>query len=371
MTNPSFRMTRRLPHLLLLAVAAVGGCGRGPGAAAESAQPPAAATVGAESILVLEQRTIRTGPALSGDLVPEREAVIRAEVGGSILRVAVEAGQTVAAGQLLGAIDESVVADQYRSAKMGLLSAENAAQVAAKEWDRAKRLAAGGAIAERDLEIAERSRVAADAQLENARALLAGAERQLQKTQLKAPFAGIVSERTVSEGDVVQTGNPLFTVVDPSSMRLEAMAPVSALATLKVGSLVEFEVSGYEGKVFAGRVLRINPAVDPGTRQVRITVAIPNRGNNLVAGLFARGRVTAEERDALAVPISAVDLRGATPTVRRIRGGKVETVAVTLGLRDDVLEMVEVLTGLAAGDSVLRAGATGIAPGTPVVVTKE
>ena len=371
MTHRLARMTRPLPRLLLLALGAAAGCGQRPGTTAEASQAPAAATVGAENILVLAQRTLRTGPSLSGDLVPEREAVIRAEVAGSIVRVAVEAGQAVAAGQLLGAIDESVVADQYRSAKMGLLSAENAAQVAAKEWERAQRLATGGAIAERDLEIAERSRVAADAQLENARAVLAGAERQLQKTQLRAPFAGIVSERTVSEGDVVKTGNPLFTVVDPSSMRLEAMAPVSALATLKVGSLVEFEVSGYDDKVFTGRVLRINPSVDPGTRQVRITVALPNQGRNLVAGLFARGRVTAEERNALAVPVSAVDQRGAAPTIRRIRGGKVETVAVTLGLRDDVLEMVEVLSGLAAGDSILRAGAAGIAPGTPVVVTKE
>jgi RND family efflux transporter MFP subunit len=303
--------------------------------------------------------------------VPEREAVIRAELGGSIVRVAVEAGQRVSAGQVLGAIDESVVADQFRSARMGLVSAENSAQVAAKEWDRAQRLAAGGAIAERDLEIAERTRVTAEAQLENAKAVLSAAERQLQKTQLRAPFSGIVSERTVSEGDVVQSGNPLFTVVDPSSMRLEAAVPVTALASLTVGSLVEFEVSGYNGKVFVGRVLRINPAVDPGTRQVRITVAIPNRGNSLVAGLFARGRVTSLERQALALPLSAIDQRGATPTIRRIRGGKVETVAITLGLRDDVLEMVEVVSGLAAGDSVLRAGATGIAPGTPVVVTKE
>ncbi|HEX9166360.1 MAG TPA: efflux RND transporter periplasmic adaptor subunit [Gemmatimonadales bacterium] len=361
---------RLLPGILLVAAASASGCGRPSGAAAE-AQAPATATVGAENILVLAARTLRAGPSLSGELVPERVAVIRAEVAGSIVRVAVEAGQAVTAGQLLGAIDESVVTDQHRSARMSLLSAENAAQVAAKEWDRAQRLAAGGAIAERDLEIAERTRVATDAQLENARAVLAGAERQLQKTRLRAPFAGVVSERTVSEGDVVQTGNPLFTVVDPSSMRLEAMVPVSALAELKVGSLVEFHVSGYEGQVFAGQVQRINPAVDPGTRQVRITVAIPNRGSSLVAGLFARGRVTAEERDALAVPIAALDQRGALPTLRRIRGGKVETVAVTLGLRDEVLEMVEILSGVAAGDSILQAGAGGLAPGTAVVVTKE
>lgn len=363
------RRLRPRTSLLLFSAAALAACGK-PSGAAETSAPPAA-TVGAESILVLEERILRSGPSLSGELVPEREAVIRAELGGSIVRVAVEAGQAVTTGQLLAAIDESVVADQQRSARMGLVSAENAAQVATREWERAQRLAAGGAIAERDLEIAERSRVASDAQLENARAVLAAAERQLEKTRLRAPFPGIVSERTVSEGDIVQPGAELFTVVDPSSMRLEATAPVSALATLAVGSPVEFQVSGYDGRAFSGRVLRINPTVDPGTRQVRITVAIPNQGNNLVAGLFARGRVTAEERTAVAVPLAAVDQRGAAPTLRRLRGGRVETVAVTLGLRDEVLEMVEVLSGVAVGDSILRAGAAGLAPGTTVVVTRE
>lgn len=365
MTRPS-RVRRALLASLPLIVAT--GCGRRSGEATADAPPPA--RVGPESILVLEPTTLRTGPALAGDLVPERSAVIRAEVAGSMVRVAVEAGQPVAGGQVLGAIDEAVVAEQYRSARMAVTSAENAAQVAAREQDRAQRLVAGGALAERDLELAERTRIAADAQLENARAALAAAERLWQKTQVRAPFGGVVSERAVSVGDVVQVGNPLFTVVDPTSMRLEASAPVAALTTLKVGAPVVFQVSGYDGRAFTGRVLRVNPTVDPGTRQVRITVAIPNPGQDLVAGLFARGRVTVEEREALAVPLSAVDLRGPTPTLRRIRDGRAETVAVGLGLRDDVLEMVEVVTGVAPGDSILLAGAA-VAPGTPVVVTKE
>jgi RND family efflux transporter MFP subunit len=363
MTDRHAVVPRLLPGILLLAAIAA--------SAAENhwrrgGQPPATATV--------ERRTFSSrgagppaGPSLSGELVPERVAVIRRK-SPAARAVAVEAGQAATAGQLLGAIDESVVADQHRSARMGLLSAENAARVAAKESDRARRLAAGGAIAERDLEIAERTRVATDAQLENARAVLAGAERQLQKTRLRAPFAGVVSERTVSEGDVVQTGNPLFTVVDPSSMRLEAMVPVSALAELKVGSLVEFHVSGYQGQVFSGRVQRINPAVDPGTRQVRITVAIPNRGSSLVAGLFARGRVTAESGRA-----GGAD-HGARPAWRgadlSIRGGKVETVAVTLGLRDEVLGWSRSSRGLPRGFDPAGQRA-GLAPGTAVVVTKE
>jgi membrane fusion protein (multidrug efflux system) len=351
---------------LLLGVAACGG-------PSKAEDPPAMAptTISPENVVVMAEQRIRTGPSLSGDLLPEREAVIRAELGGGVTSVQVEAGQAVRAGQILGTLDGSVVEDQYRSATSAVVSAESAAQVARRELERSQRLLTGGAIAERDLEIAERTLRAAEAQLENARAGQAAAEKQLAKTRLRAPFNGVVSERTVSVGDIVQSGNALFTVVDPTSMKLEASVPVSALSQLTVGAIVEFGVSGYDSQAFTGRIQRINPTVDPGTRQVRLTVSIPNPGHSLVAGLFAKGRVSVEEKQALAVPLSAVDQRGPTPTLRRIHLGKVEVVAVQLGLRDEILELVEVVAGLAPGDSVLLAGAQGIAAGTPVLVTKE
>jgi multidrug efflux pump subunit AcrA (membrane-fusion protein) len=145
---------------------------------------------------------------------------------------------------------------------------------------------------------------------------------------------------------------------------------VNALSAIKVGSNVDFEVSGYEGQHFTGTVKRVNPEVDPGTRQVRIVVNIPNSGA-LVAGLFAKGRVVTEARKAVAVPITAIDLRGATPTARRLKDGKVEVVAVQLGLRDEVGMLVEVTGGLALGDTVLTGGAMSVAAGTPVLVRKE
>ena len=364
------RASVRFPLALsLTGLAAATACSRDP--RAESGPAPTTVTVTGDNALVLEERLIRSGPSISGDLTPERQAAIRAELEGSVMSLLIEEGQSVRAGQLLGTLDESVVAEQYRSAKSNLVAAENAAQMARRESDRAKRLLAGGAIAERDLEIADRAQLAAEAQLDNAKAAVAAAERQWQKSQIRAPFGGIVSTRSVSIGDVVQAGTAMFIVVDPSSMQLHASVPAAALAGLKVGSVVEFDVSGYEGQTFSGRIERINPTVDPGTRQVRLVVSIPNTGRALVAGLFAKGRVSLEERKALAMPISAVDIRGATPMVRRLRGGKVELVAVQLGLRDDILELVEITGGLARGDTVLVGGAQNIAAGTPVVVTKE
>jgi RND family efflux transporter MFP subunit len=247
-------------------------------------------------------------------------------------------------------------------------SAQNAANVARRDEERSQRLAEAGAIAERELDGARQARIAAEAQLEDARARLSLAQRQLDNTQIRAPFAGLVSERAASAGDVMQPGSQMFTIVDPSSMRLEASVPAEALAALRVGDPVEFTVNAYPDRTFTGRVERINPAADAATRQVRIYVAIPNVGGRLVAGLFAEGRVATDARSAVVVPENAVDVRGIRPTVVRVKSGRAERVEVELGLEDDATERVEIRSGLAAGDTLLVGAALGVTPGTQVRV---
>ena len=207
--------------------------------------------------------------------------------------------------------------------------------------------------------------------LADARARLVSAERQLAKATIRAPFNGVVAEQAVNAGDVVQIGALMYTVVDPASMRLEAAVPASEVSALSVPMPVDFTVTGYEGRAFTGRVTRINPAADPATGQVGITVAIPNTAGSLVAGLFAEGRVSTIEKSGLAVPASAVDERGMSPAVLRIRSARVERVPVTLGIRDDVREVVEVSGNIARGDTVLLGTAQGIAEGTVVRVRQE
>jgi multidrug efflux pump subunit AcrA (membrane-fusion protein) len=117
-----------------------------------------------------------------------------------------------------------------------------------------------------------------------------------------------------------------------------------------------------------GRVSRINPSVDPATRQARLTVAVPNAGGRLVGGLFADGRVGTTVRQGVVVPTGAVDRRGIRPVVMKVHLGKVERVEVELGLIDAALEQMEVTTGITAGDTLLLGGARGLAPGAVVRV---
>jgi RND family efflux transporter MFP subunit len=145
--------------------------------------------------------------------------------------------------------------------------------------------------------------------------------------------------------------------------------PAEQLTSLKIGTPVIFTVNGYGAQTFTGRIDRINPTADPATRQVRVYVTIPNETSTLVGGLFADGRVSTESHQGILVPATAVDERGITPVVLRIKGGVVEREPVQLGIRDNATEQVELRAGVAVGDTLLANAAQGLAPGTKVRIT--
>jgi membrane fusion protein (multidrug efflux system) len=355
----------RAAALLAAAALVLAACSRDRDAnAAETSA--SAVMVGAENVAVAERAELRSGPAISGALAPHWEATIRAEVPGAVLQTYVERGQSVSRGARLARLDDVAIRDSYLSARSAVRSAQTAADVARRNAERTTKLAEAGAVAERDLEAARWSVQNAEAGLADARARLAAAEQQLARTQVRAPATGIVSERQVQAGDVVQPGTAMFTVVDPSRMKLEASVPAQQLGAVRLGAPVEFTVNGYPGRTFTGRVDRINPVADPATGQVRIYVSIPNTGGTLVAGLFADGRVASQAHTGVVAPATAVDRRGVRPSVVRVKNGRVERVEVELGIEDDQNERVEVVRGLAAGDTVLVGAAQGIAPGTAV-----
>jgi RND family efflux transporter MFP subunit len=358
----------QVPVALILCLAALQACGK------SSAAPPglgdAAVLVVPENLAVVDSELVENGPTLSGMLDAQRAAQIRAQVGGAVLALYVEKGARVPAGAPLALIDTLVPAEQVRSARSQLRSAQAGADVAKKNWERADALHRAGAIADRDLEAARSQQLAADANVADAGSRLASAENQLANALVRAPFGGVVSERPVNTGDVVQPGSALLTLVDPGTLILEASVAAENLAAIKPGTKVEFAVTGVAGHRFTGRIARINPAVDPVTRQVQLYVEVPNPGQELASGLFAEGRVAVSSVRMLAIPVAALDLRAAAPSVKRVRGGKVESVAVTLGVRDDLSERVAVVGGLVLGDTLLVGGLLDTPTGSMVRVTR-
>lgn len=360
----------RLHRFLALAVTAglaagAAACGNGGTPAAANPGPPVI-EVGRENVVTVATDEITVGPLISGELRARREATVRAEVGGSVLAVGPDEGQAVRRGTVLVRVEARTQEDAYRSAQSQVRSAEESLQVAERELARTERLVKGGALAERELEAARNTAVAARAALDDAQARLASATKALGDATVTAPLDGVVARRHVSEGDVVSPGTELYTIIDPSSMRLEASVPSDQLAAVSVGATVHFQVRGYPGQIFEGRIERISPIADPVTRQVPIFVTIPNASGRLVAGLFADGRVVQETRRALVVPLTAVNERDGAPWVLRVRDGKAERVEVGLGLRDAQTERIEIASGVAEGDLLLVGAAQGMTPGTPV-----
>lgn len=352
----------------LLLVAGVSACNA---EAEKSASPeaPPAVQVGGENVLIVKRDRIVAGPLISGELRAASEATVRAELGGSMLQVAVEEGQSVRKGTLLGRIETATLDDTRQSAASALKNAESQLDVARREAERSTQLVAAGALAARDAEVARANVTAAEAQVADARARLQTAQKQLGDAVLRSPINGIVAVKSANIGDVVSPGTALFTIIDPSSMRLEASVPSDALASLRVGTPVQFTVRGYETP-FEGRIDRISPQADPTTRQVPIFVSVANAGGRLVSGLFAEGRVINESAEGLVVPLNAVNATADPSWVLRVAGGKTEKVPVTIGLRDVRTERVQILSGVNEGDILLIGAAQGITPGTAVTVSQ-
>jgi RND family efflux transporter MFP subunit len=334
----------------------------------KDAPPPvqAAMQLGTESYVVANTGTIESGPTISGTLVPRDLAIIRAQISGAMLKVFVDQGKKVREGDILGTIDNRALTDAVTSAKNAVTSAETSLKVAKSEQDRQASLLKAGAISQQSVDQSQRSAITAEANLAQAKAMLATAEQQESYATIRAPFTGVVSEKSVSAGDVVQQGTALFTVIDPSTLELQGNVPANALSFVHPGLQVSFDVTGYPDHPFTGTIARINPSADAMTRQVRIYAEIPNAGQALVGGLYAEGRIASVKKTTLTLPAEAVDHKTITPAVVMLDHGVVQRKIVALGTLDEKNGLIEITSGLNSGDTVLRGTAMEIPIGTQV-----
>jgi membrane fusion protein, multidrug efflux system len=349
-------------------IAATTACSNGSAEPATTKPAIAVVQLAPENVATATILKLSSGPAISGELTPAREATVRAQVGGSIIALSLDRGQNVRAGAEIARISSRDLDQAMSSAQAGVKSAESALAVARTEQQRTATLVKGGALAARDLEQAQNAVSVAEAQLAAAKARERSAWQQLDDTSVKAPFAGIVSERASNLGDVVSPGTAILTIIDPTSMRLEALVPSDEIDQVRPGVRVRFTIRGVPNQTFTGTVDRLSPIADPVTRQVSIFVTLPNSGGKLIAGLFAQGRVETTTREGVVVPLSAVDETGASPTVTRVRDGKAERVNVELGLKQTETEQVEIIKGVSAGDLLIVGSAKGVAAGTPISI---
>jgi membrane fusion protein, multidrug efflux system len=180
------------------------------------------------------------------------------------------------------------------------------------------------------------------------------ARQQLQRTEVRAPFDGVVTDRKVSPGDTAQLGKELLKVIDPNSMRFEAMVSADNVGDVKAGQPVHFRVNGYGDQDFTGKVRRVNPAANATTRQVEMLVDFVGDMQPKLAGLYAEGRLEVESHSGLTVPASAVVRDGDQSLAWKVAGNKLQKVPLSIAERDARSGDYVLKGGLAEGDQVIR-----------------
>jgi RND family efflux transporter MFP subunit len=351
------------------ALAMTAGCDRtaqGGTSDAGAAEPPEL-LLSAEDILVLANRKQSSGPAVTGSVLPEKRADLRAEVSAIVLSVLKENGDPVRRGELLVQLDDTSIRDTLASAQTAANAATQAHEQAQRQYERMVKLREGGLVSAQQVEDAEVRRNASHSEREAARSRLVAAQQQQQRTLVRAPFDGIVSDRKVSAGDTAQVGKELLQVIDPSSLRFEGFVSAESIGAVRPGQEVTFRVHGFEGQDFRGSVTRVNPAANSMTRQVEVLVSFANGQQRPgVAGLYAEGRIETDAKEGISVPASVITREGDDAFVWKVQAGKLQKTRLQLGDRDPRRGEYVVVSGLAAGDQVLRYPATTLRDGQPV-----
>jgi RND family efflux transporter MFP subunit len=339
--------------------------GAGPQAAASAAWATAPVLLLApEDIVTIQTRPLATGPVITGSVQPERKADLRAEVAAVVIQVFKESGESVRAGDLLMRLDDTAIRDSLTSADEAVRAAQQAFDQSERQVQRLKTLQLQGMTSTQALEDAEVRRNNAQSDLVAAKARTVAARQQLQRTSVRAPFDGVLSDRKASVGDTVQIGKELIKVIDPRSMRFEGLVSADRLGDLRTGQRVSFRVNGYTQGDFLGKVRRIDAAANATTRQVALIVNFDDPAvAPKVAGLFAEGRVETGSEQGLMVSEASLVRSGDTAQVWRLDGRMLSKVEVKLGERDSRSGKVPVRSGLAAGDRVLRNPGSGLVNG--------
>jgi RND family efflux transporter MFP subunit len=246
--------------ILAISVLALSACQKGDGKQADVAPPPL--LISPEDVLIISSNALASGPSITGSIEPERRADLRAEVPAVVLAVLKENGDPVKRGDLLVRLDQTSIRDSLTAAEASARAASQAFDQAERQYQRMSKLRETGVVSLQQLEDVEIQRNSAQSEREAARTRVVTARQQLERTEVRAPFDGIVSDRKVSAGDTAQVGKELLKVIDPTSLRFEGLISADSIGEVQAGQRVNFRIHGFEERDFTGTVMRVNPAAN-------------------------------------------------------------------------------------------------------------
>jgi len=325
-------------------------CGGGAEEPAAAAAEPVVKTALVRTETPVQQDVVDV-VSLSADLEPKRRATLAAEVPGTVERLTVELGQRVTSGQLLAAVDTRALQQQAAEA-------EALARQAQAQFGRAQALFERRSITQQQMLDAITNRDVAQARL-------ASAQLNLEKSQIRAPWAGSVAQKRAEVGDYVTPGQPVVDLVQVDVLTVVAPAPASDVPYLALGRPVAIRVDALPGESYEGRIVRLGAELDADARTLAVEAEIDNPDGRLKPGMLARMEVPRRTlKDSLLVPLEAVVDLGEQRALFVVEDGVARRRLVELG---PVLgERVVVTSGVAAGERVIVEGEQRVAEGQPV-----
>jgi len=321
----------------------------GPANADKGAGAPAPAVM-VEAITATTAPMPQTITAV-GSLRSDESVTVRPEVAGRVIAIGFQEGRPVAKGATLVKLDPAINEAEVQQAKANLTLAN-------AKYERALDLQKQGFISGQARDEAENN-------LKLAEAAAALAAARLAKTEIRAPFSGVIGLRSVSVGDYVKEGQDMVNLESIDPLKVDFRVPEVYLKQVQVGQTLQVSLDALPGRSYEGSVFAINPLVDAAGRAIVIRAQVRNADTALRPGMFARVRLlTKDERDALVLPEQALVPQGEDQYVFRVVDGKATRTKVETGQRRD--GRVEVLKGVAPGETIVTAGQLKLRDGVPV-----
>jgi RND family efflux transporter MFP subunit len=318
-------------------------------------------------IAAIDARSLAVSLPLSGSLAPLSSATIKSKISGVVEATTVQEGMAVSAGQVLARIDQADLRARLQQQQAMLDEAQAKLSMATKNEANSQALLSQKYISQNAFDSTQNTVALARANVKSAAAMVEIARIALNDGIIKAPISGIVSKRHVQAGEKLAPDMAVYSIVNLSELTLEAQVPASEIPRVKVGQDVRFKVDGFQKREFEGKVARINPATEAGSRSMLVYIAVRNDDSALRAGMFAKGSIVTDRSGvAPIVPMTALREDQGKQVVYKIENGKVVAQPVTLGLRNDDEGYAEVTDGLDKGANVIVSKLNAVKPGAQV-----
>ena len=301
------------------------------------------------AITKLDNRMRVNGTVLAGEQID-----LQSEISGKVIAIYFREGESVGRGKLLLKLNDSELQAQ-------LQRAQYRRDLAVSKEQRQRQLLDKKAISPADFDVAENELNTANAEIELVQA-------QIAKTEVRAPFAGMVGLRNISLGSYLTPTTKIATLTSTNPVKVDFFVPERYYSAVRPGSRVTFTVDGNTSTI-SGRVFAVEPRIEQSTRTLQVRALVSNPEGRLLPGAFAEVDVTLDRvESAVAVPSQAlVPQPGGGMSVFLAHNGKAESRLVKIGLRTD--RLVQVISGLSLGDSVISSGVQMVKPGTDVKIT--